>query len=227
MLSLICLGILVAVACLSVCGFWPQLALTVAGGLFGASEQRQQRRRMRRLAAQYEAAQNRALRANLDRYGQGLREYGSMYRRGMGGFSDWQRQGREDIEERGRQREAMAGQETVGRGLAGTTILPTLRAGAERERASELRRLGSDVASRRAMYEQALTQPRLAFMERRTDEYPDFGEMAGIAGMEGQGYSTGRYLMEQLPMLAQSWGDYRNRRNRPRRYADLYGGRNY
>lgn len=218
MLSLICLAAVIAVVFLSLSAFWPQLAMMGAGALYGSYEEKRERKRSRKLARRYEAAQAEARRANEDRYGQIMRGHESMYTRGMKGVGTLHEEEREAIEGGAAEARAGIGQDAVSRGLTGTTILPTLRAGVESDRVAELASLGGRTARRRGMYEQALTQPKLGFMERRTDAYPDMGEMASISGMRGQGGSIGRTLMEQLPML---WAT-RSNQQPMRGYGDRY-----
>jgi hypothetical protein len=76
---------------------------------------------------------------------------------------------------------------------------------------SALTGLEEDLSSRRMAMESGIEQARLGAVERRTDEYPDFGEMARISQMQGgQGPFGGPAFgsfMQNLPMLyAMSYG---------------------
>jgi hypothetical protein len=78
----------------------------------------------------------------------------------------------------------------VSRGLAGTTVAPTMAMGIERERGAALGGLEERLARMRLGYDTAITQARLGAMERREDVGPDYGMLMeglpqrGDIGME-------------------------------------------
>ena len=78
---------------------------------------------------------------------------------------------------------AMSGmmQGLTDRGMAGTTIAPTMRAGMKRRETADLRRNANNTLMMRL---QAMMD-KLGFMERRTDAYPDLNRFAAL--MQGAG----------------------------------------
>ena len=61
-------------------------------------------------------------------------------------------------------------------GMANTTVAPTMQMGIQREQQSALNRLADQ-----------MQQTKLGIIERRTDQYPDLGALASLAGALGQG----------------------------------------
>lgn len=132
------------------------------------------------------SAQNAAKRANEARYQDILGGYRQRYTDVMGELEGVGGQTRADILAGGRSLQAGMLQETVGRGLAGTTILPGLRMAAQRETAGNLGRFGEQMGQLRAGTMGDLLRDTLMFQERRTDAYPDAGLLAGLLGSYGQ-----------------------------------------
>lgn len=119
-----------------------------------------------KLIGQYQTAYNTALAANESRYKDILAGYGQMY--------DYERQ---DINTRYGQMANAGQQDLTSRGLAGTTVLPTMRLAYEKNRGDAVARM-----------QNSLNQRRLDFMERRTDAYPNFGMLANLS--QGLGYGA-------------------------------------
>ena len=132
------------------------------------------------------SAQNAARRANEQRYQEILGGYRGRYGDVMGELEGVGGQTRADILAGGRSLQAGMLQESVGRGLAGTTILPGLRMAAQRETAGQLGRYGENLAQLRAGTMADLLRDTLMFQERRTDEYPDAGMLSGLLASYGQ-----------------------------------------
>lgn len=157
------------------------------------------RSRTSSLQGAYEAAR----RANERRYQEILGGYGQRYEDVMGALQGYGGQARADILQRGESMKAGALQDLVSRGLAGTTILPTVRAGIERQTAGNLARqaetMGMSVAGMMAQ----LSGQRLGFMERREDMYPNLGMYYGMLqnyGRYGGGQSQpSRYMLGAQP----------------------------
>lgn len=134
----------------------------------------------------YQSAYNAAQSANLSRYSDILGQYGALYGRTMTGLEGLGDEQRRAISSR---YGALAGanqQDLVSRGLAGTTVLPSMRLGVERQKTQELNALEEQLRRERMGYDVALTGERLGFMERRTDQYPDYGPMMSMYGQYGQ-----------------------------------------
>jgi len=139
-----------------------------------------------RLAEQYRLAQEAANRKNEGRYGQLLRGQEGLARRDRKLLKGVGRQARADITRGHSGRLGDISRREVSSGLAGTTVGSTLRAGAEKERVSSLSRLEEGLSARRLGMEQGLQASRAGIIERRTDQGPDYGEMARIQQMRGQ-----------------------------------------
>ena len=131
---------------------------------------------MQNLVGSYQSAYGQARAANEGRYQEIL-----------GGLGQLGQQSRADIDTRARMRESAAGQDLVSRGLTGSTIMPSVSGGIERQRQEETNRLNDMLAER-----------RFGFMERREDAYPDMGMYANLMSMIG---SAGTNLPGMLPGL--------------------------
>jgi hypothetical protein len=142
--------------------------------------------------------------------------YDQRYADVMGELQGVGDQSRADILAGGRSLQAGALQESVSRGLAGTTILPGLRMAAQRETAGNLARHGEGLARLRAGFMADLSGQKLQFMERRTDEGPNNALMAGLMQAYGQGRGSTAGVAAAIP-----------RRTPPRRRRNLtnYGPR--
>lgn len=144
-----------------------------------------------------------------------LTGYENRYQRGMDLLSGLGTQEKRDIDESYQKLGASNQQDMVNRGLTGTTIMPTMRSGIERERQDALSRVnerlqreqlladaglsGDALGAQERMYGQGLagymgaTGDTLGFAERRSDTYPDFNQLLGLAqqyGASGAGYSN-------------------------------------
>lgn len=146
----------------------------------------------RGLYGSYQTAYDEARQANVGRYEGILGQYGALHTRAMGLLENLGDQERSDIRQRYAGREATGMQDLVSRGLSGTTLLPNLRMGVERDQSAELRRLGEGLRRERLGYDVGLTQSKLGFMERRTDAYPDYGQLMQLAMARGQGGAGSR-----------------------------------
>ena len=143
-----------------------------------------------KLTEAYNKAYEEAKQANEERYQDILQGYEDRYGRGMGYIEARNSQGQADIDTAWRAREATGTQDMVSRGLTGTTIMPTMKMGYERERQAEQRRLENDILQQKLATDASLSGDTLAFKERRGDEYPDlrsFYEMQRSLGRYGGG----------------------------------------
>lgn len=136
-----------------------------------------------------------------------LTGYENRYQRGMDLLSGLGTQEKRDIDESYQKLGAVNQQDMVNRGLTGTTIMPTMRAGVERERQDALSRVnerlqreklmtdaglsGDALGAQERMYGQGLagylgaTGDTLGFAERRNDTYPDLNQLMGLAQQYG------------------------------------------
>lgn len=121
------------------------------------------------MASAYQKAYSAALEANESRYQEilaGLETAGAQETKDIGtAYAGAEAAGQQDL---------------VSRGLANTTMLPTMRTGVATAKTSALGRL-----------KERLLQQRLGFMERRTDAYPSMDQFLQL--MMGQGNYGGAY----------------------------------
>lgn len=145
-----------------------------------------------------------------------LTGYENRYQRGMDLLNGLGDQEKRDVTESYQKLGAANQQDMTNRGLTGTTIMPTMRAGIERERQDALSRVnerlqreqlmtdaglsGDALGAQERMYGQGLagymgaTGDTLGFAERRNDTYPDMNQLMGLAqqyGASGAGYGGG------------------------------------
>lgn len=92
------------------------------------------------------------------------------------------------------QQEAGMMQGLARRGMAGTTIAPTMKMGIARERESSLNRLAD-----------LMQQTKLGIIERREDKYPDLSSLQAIIAGTGAQYGGGM----GLPATLQAFGGIR------------------
>lgn len=78
--------------------------------------------------------------------------------------------------------ESRGAQDLVSSGLAGTTVLPSMRAGIAKQKTAAVGRL-----------KESLLADRLGFMERRTDQYPDYSQLLQLAMLQGRGNGLSAY----------------------------------
>jgi hypothetical protein len=136
-----------------------------------------------------------------------LTGYENRYQRGMDLLNGLGDQEKRDVTESYQKLGAANQQDMTNRGLTGTTIMPTMRAGIERERQDALSRVnerlqreqlmtdaglsGDALGAQERMYGQGLagymgaTGDTLGFAERRNDTYPDMNQLMGLAQQYG------------------------------------------
>lgn len=144
------------------------------------------------LAGQYQQALDKANAANESRYQDILGQSQSLYDRTMQSYSQGNQQAHTDIDRSAAQQTASTGQNLTSRGLTGSTIKPVMEAGIERERVNQGNRADFDYAQQQRQADQNLTQQRLGVMERRTDQAPDFGQLAALSQAYGDGGGGGQ-----------------------------------
>jgi hypothetical protein len=131
--------------------------------------------------------QREARNANLRRYHNILQGYQQRYRNLEGMLEGAGQQRRRDIQTAGASAQAAVEQSLVSRGMGGTTIVPTMKAGIRRRTQANLNRLAEMMAQNRAQVLGQASKDTLRFQERRTDSYPN---LAGYYQMMQQ---AGRY----------------------------------
>lgn len=161
-----------------------------------------------------------ARQANLRRYEEILAGYRQRYTDVMQGLEGRGAQQREDILMRGRTAQSTALQDAIGRGLAGTTVLPTMRAGAQQRTEGELRRLEEGLRAERLGYMSQLRGDELRFMERREDMYPNVPQYMALQQAQGRygGAAQQSYQARPRSRLRAAYRPRRRtrRRSRPR-----------
>lgn len=80
---------------------------------------------------------------------------------------------------------AGARQSAIGRGMGGTSIVPSMQASLLRRRGEAMSRNEAALAGQRNAADMNITQNQIGFMERRTDGYPDAGMFAQAMSAAG------------------------------------------
>lgn len=173
----------------------------------------------------WQSAYDAARAANEARYNEINQGYQDRYNRGNALISQLGGQQRADTNQRYDQIGASNQQDLTARGLAGTTVLLTMRQGNERERSDALNRVNQNLIAQRVGTDAALSGDKLQFMERRTDSYPDqnlysqmmqnYGQSGGGGGGYGGGWAMpgmgggmgGGYQMPMM-MADAGWNDW-------------------
>jgi len=149
----------------------------------------------------WQSAYNQAKQTNEARYAEILAGYQKRYQDVMGELQGSGAQEYADIGSRMRSSQAAGAQDLVSRGLAGTTVMPTMRAGYARQAEGDYGRLADRLRTQRTSAMAGLSGDTLGFMERREDEYPDQGLMTQLMQQYGYGsnQSSGRVpIMERM-----------------------------
>lgn len=172
-----------------------------------------------------------------------LNGYENRYQRGMNNLQGLGDQEKRDTSQRYTNLAAQNQQDLTSRGLTGTTILPTMRQGVAREESDALSRVNERLQRERLGYDASLSgdalsaQERmygrqnegylgtsgdtLGFMERRSDTYPDFNQLAALGQQYGAGggsgymngvpqYVTPQSLGYNLPGMGGMQGGFQN-----------------
>ena len=176
-------------------GWREQVPIDADGNIMSQSVPRQ-------LIEDFSTASQNAYDENIKRYWQALRgtdsegqaaDKGSLAYQGsylgmMDGARAYGQQEVADLREQGRWGKIQGQQDLTSRGLTGTTILPTMRMGRDRETAGNVGR----ARDRHLAYKNNLAQQRLGFIERRTDTYPRLSDLSSMMTALGQyGGSSG------------------------------------
>ena len=119
--------------------------------------------------------------ANLGRYGDILGDLNERYKRNMGYLEGMGASEASDINDAAMQQAANVQQQMTSAGLAGTTVMPTMQAGVERQRLAEQGRLQERLRQQKLAADSQLSGDIASFKERRTDQAPDMGLYAQLA----------------------------------------------
>lgn len=129
------------------------------------------------LLAQYAAAQRQANAANEARYSQILGGYDRRIEDANRLLAGLGTQSRKDIQQRGVESKALKHQDTVARGLSGTTVKQALERGVDQDVTAALARLDESLRREQLGYQTALSGDRLSFMERKNETGPDLAQL--------------------------------------------------
>lgn len=131
--------------------------------------------------------------ANQERYDEGHSELSSLRDRTMDRVENFGVASKADIEQQYAEAFSNTQASLQARGLGNSTIVDAFRNRNARDKQRELQRLSESVDDRAAKYDQSLSNNLVGFVERRTDEAPDFNASMQIAqqlglGNNGQGF---------------------------------------
>lgn len=140
----------------------------------------------------YQQAYEQGRQANEQRYQELARGYQDRYGQAMSTLEGSGEQARADLRNQWRSAENRGVQDLTSRGLTGTTILPTMRMGYQRQANADEGRLNESLRQQKLGLQNQLSGDMLSFMERRDDDYPDLGQLAGLAQSVGQLAATQR-----------------------------------
>lgn len=143
------------------------------------------------LASAYQGQYDEARGANEARYQDILGQYGGLYGRTMGSLAQRSEQGLADIGTQFQGARSRVGQNLTSSGLYGTSIKSAMDIGLAGEESAARNRFQDTQLREQRTADIGLTQGRLGFMERRTDEYPNQGALMQLAQMLGQAGSGG------------------------------------
>lgn len=162
------------------------------------------------LSGSYDRAMAEAKAANEARYQRILGGYDDLLSQAKTELAGLGSQGAADINTAYAGQASQVGQQLVNSGLYGTTVLPTMQMGVERERLAAQNRLAEQVAQQRLSVLGDLGQQRLNFMERRTDEYPDTNQLISLSQGAGQYGSSGvQYVANPVQGNVGGFGTHR------------------
>lgn len=137
------------------------------------------------LAGSFQAAHDRANRANERRYGQILTGYDDLHKRVMNDLAGVGKQEASDIDRSYRNMSSDVYNSLVNRGFANSTMRHTMQQGVERERMAARGRLNDRLLSQRANYDTGISTGKMGVIERRNDIGPDPALLASMAQQMG------------------------------------------
>lgn len=129
--------------------------------------------------------------ANEARYAEGKQGYYDRWQRNMNELGNLSNQGEADLRAAGAKGQAQAHQSLVARGFGGSAALPTIKTGIARQTQEAVNRWKDSRVQNKIDTDARLSGDYLGFIERRTDSYPDLGQMMGLAQAYGYGNGGG------------------------------------
>jgi hypothetical protein len=151
------------------------------------------------LAQQYEDAYNASNAANNQRYQDIATGYQNLYDTSMAMMNGLGQAGRQDMINRAYAQAGKAASQMAGAGLSGTTVLPTMAQGYQRDLNNSLAKYDDNIRQQQLGMHQQLAQNLLQFMERRDDNGPDLNQLIQLAYQEGQNRTSNT---PRVPVLA-------------------------
>lgn len=144
------------------------------------------------IAGSYQAALDRANRANEQRYQQILAGYDALHGRVMGQLEGVGAAERGDIDREYRNAGSNVYSSLVRRGFGNSSLAHTMQQGVSREKMAAVGRMNDRLAQQRAGYDTAISQGKFGVMERRYDNGPDINQMLALyQGLGRAGYAGG------------------------------------
>jgi hypothetical protein len=164
------------------------------------------------LLDEYKRAYGEAKSANETRYADILAGYQDRYNRNMADIKTVGAQAESDTRKNYFDAMARNQQNLAARGMSGGTMGAVLDAGNTREMNADLNRLRDQLTQQRVGLDTQLSGDLLGFKERRTDSYPDLGQLAAL--MQGYGQGTGGGGIVTSRKVYSPGGSYGHRRLR-------------
>lgn len=154
------------------------------------------------LRSQYDASDQEAKMANLQRYANLLERGQGRYDTAMGMIGGMGKSEQAAINEQYDAQLGTINQDLIGRGLSNTSIKQTMAMGNLKERQRAQVELQDRLLSQRLGAHTGLSGDIMGVMERRTDAYPDQGAMQQLAQQYGQATGQGGGGGPQGPYIA-------------------------
>lgn len=131
--------------------------------------------------------QDEANAANEARYAEARQMTQALRDRSLASFDMQRTQQFADIDQAAQEQAAQVGQQAYASGLTGTTVLPNLQAGVQRDRQAARNRLQSQIADERRNLDIALTGADIDLIRERSDVAPNSSEISQLLISLGQG----------------------------------------
>lgn len=148
------------------------------------------------LAQSWQDAQDKANKANDDRYNNIVAGHQDNYNQAIQALDKSGAMQRADVGEVYNNRASDVKASAVSRGLSNTTVRDTMLSGNEKERLKAMNRVEEQLNNQRLGYQTSLKNALLQFMERRDDNAPDFGQLLQMAQLMGAGGVGGNQALQ-------------------------------
>ena len=157
------------------------------------------------LVERFQTQYDEAKASNEARYADILSQYQTMYDTTMGRLEGLGTTQIADATRRWDAAGTKVGQDMVSRGLSGTTILPTMALGVERDKSADIARITDELEQKKIGIGTGLKSAQLGFMERREDPYPNMSDVFTLA--QSAGTTQGGQGDEQSGAIRRWWND--------------------